>query len=111
IDVDSDQAMVMDVKQTHTGYTLTAKATNDLKKIIFENYGFENLEFRTERDSKGDLIAKPIGILTDHYLMSGESVIKMRGVLYHFIQFRYGDHQIINALVAHDSSTDDARVI
>lgn len=106
----SEQAMVMNVKETHTGYTLTKKSTAELKEIIFTESNFKELKFRAERNSNGDLVAKPIGLLEDNYMMNGGPVVKLKGILYHTIHFFYGDHNAINALVARDPSTDDVHV-
>ncbi len=106
----SEQAMLMDVRNTNTGYTLTKESTAELKKILFTETSFKGLEFRAERNVNGDLVAKPIGLSEDNYTMSGGSVVELRGILYHTIHFFYGDHNAINALVAHDPATNEVNV-
>ncbi|MGI2295986.1 hypothetical protein [Paenibacillus sp. GXUN7292] len=106
----SEQAMLMDVKETHTGYKLTKESTSELKEIIFTESSFKELKFRAERNSNGDLVAKPIGLLEDNYMMNGGPVVKLKGNLYHTLHFFYGDHNAITALAAHDPSTDEVRV-
>lgn len=106
----SEQAMLMDVKETHTGYTLTKESTAEMKKIIFKESSFKGLEFRAERNSNGDLVAKPIGLSENNYMISGGPVIELQGISYHTIQLFYGDHNAINALVSHDPSTDEVHV-
>ncbi|MFX3633229.1 MAG: hypothetical protein ACE3L7_15195 [Candidatus Pristimantibacillus sp.] len=106
----SEQAMLMDARETHTGYTLTKESTAEMKKIIFAESSFKDLEFRAERTSNGDLVAKPIGLSEDNYLISGGPVIELQGISYHTIHFFYGDHNAINALVAQDPSTDEVHV-
>jgi hypothetical protein len=61
----SEQAMIMDVEETHTGYTLSKKSTAKLKEIIFADINFKGLEFSSERNHDGELVAKPIGLSED----------------------------------------------
>ncbi|MBT2290131.1 hypothetical protein J7E73_13460 [Paenibacillus albidus] len=100
----------MDVRETHIGYTLTKESTAEMKKIMFTESSFTALGFRAERNSIGDLVAKPIGLSENNYSISGGPVVKLQGILYHTIHFFYGDHNAINALVAHDPSTDEVYV-
>lgn len=104
----SEQAMLMDVKETNTGYKVTMEATAELKKIVIPDASFKGLEFTASRNASGDLVAKPIGLSENNYMINGGPVVELQGISYHTIHFFYGDHNAINALVAHDPSTDEA---
>ncbi|MFD1906746.1 hypothetical protein ACFSQ7_26200 [Paenibacillus rhizoplanae] len=62
INESSEQAMIMDKRDTHTGFTLTKESTAELKKLMFTESGFKTLKFNAERSTTGDLVAKPIGL-------------------------------------------------
>jgi len=106
----SEQGMLMNVNETSTGYTLTKESTVELKKLIFLEENFKGLEFNTVRSSNGELVAKPIGITENNYLLNGGAVVELQGILYHTIHFFYGDHNAVNALLAHDPATDEVMV-
>ncbi|GGF91073.1 hypothetical protein GCM10010912_40160 [Paenibacillus albidus] len=106
----SEQAMLMDVRETHIGYTLTKESTAEMKKIMFKESSFTGLEFRAERNSNGELVARPVGLPENNYSISGGPVVELQGILYHTIHLFYGDHNAINALLAHDPSTDEVHV-
>lgn len=106
----SEQAMLMDVKDTHVGYQLTKESTAEIRGVIFQEINFEELKFKTERNADGDLVAKPLGISEANYMISGGPVVKLHGISYHTIHFFYGDHNAINALVAQDPSNDEVLV-
>ncbi|WP_028612698.1 hypothetical protein [Paenibacillus harenae] len=110
IDETSEQAMLMDMTDTHTGYRLTKESTAKMKKIIFEELNLKALEFKAERNANGDLVAKPIGLSQDSYTLSGGPEVELQGISYHTIHLFYGNHNAINALVAHDPSTDEVHV-
>lgn len=111
INESSEQAMIMDKRDTHTGFTLTKESTAELKKLMFTESGFKTLKFNAERSTTGDLVAKPIGLPENNYSLSGGPTVEMKGGMYHTVQLFYGDHNAINALVAHDSSTDKVNVV
>lgn len=73
-------------------------------------FDLNGLQFRTERSLNGDLIAKPIGLPENSYLLSGGPVIELQGTYYHTIHCYYGDYRAINALAAHDPATDEVLV-
>lgn len=106
----SEQGMLMNVNETSTGYTLTKESTVELKKLIFLEANFKGLEFNAVRRSNGELVAKPIGITENNYLLNGGAVVELQGILYHTIHFFYGDHNAVNALLAHDPATDEVMV-
>ncbi|WHY16808.1 hypothetical protein QNH28_14815 [Paenibacillus sp. G2S3] len=106
----SEQGMLMNVNVTSTGYTLTKESTVELKKLIFLEANFKGLEFNAVRSSNGELVAKPIGITENNYLLNGGAVVELQGILYHTIHFFYGDHNAVNALLAHDPATDEVMV-
>ncbi|WP_339271376.1 hypothetical protein [Paenibacillus sp. FSL R5-0470] len=106
----SEQGMLMNVNETSTGYTLTKESTVELKKLIFLEANFKGLEFNAVRSSNGELVAKPIGITENNYLLNGGAVVELQGILYHTIHFFYGDHNAVNALLAHDPATDEVMV-
>ncbi|MBY3620881.1 hypothetical protein HGO21_15110 [Acinetobacter sp. CUI P1] len=106
----SEQGMLMNVNETSTGYTLTMESTVELKKLIFLEANFKGLEFKAVRSSNGELVAKPIGITENNYLLNGGAVVELQGILYHTIHFFYGDHNAVNALLAHDPATDEVMV-
>lgn len=106
----SEQGMLMNVNETSTGYTLTKESTAELKKIMFTEAKFNGLEFNAVRTSNGDLVAKPIGISENNYILNGGAVVELQGISYHTIHFFYGDHNAINALLAHDPATDEVKV-
>lgn len=68
------------------------------------------LEFKTARNSDGGLVARPLGLSEDNYHISGGPAIERQGIFYHTIHLYYGDHRAINALLAHDPSTDEIQV-
>ncbi|GGD81977.1 hypothetical protein [Paenibacillus nasutitermitis] len=96
-----------DMKKDQPLVDLNAQPQLDLNA---QTERYKGLEFKTERDSNGDLVAKPIGLSENNYLLSGGPVIELKGVSYHTIHFFYGEHNAINALVAHDPSTDEVQV-
>lgn len=102
--------MLMNVNKTDTGYTLTNESTAELKKILFSEAKFNGLEFNTERNSIGDLVAKPIGLSENNYLLNGGEVVELQGITYHTIHLFYGDHNAVNALLAHDPASDEVKV-
>ncbi|OMD86843.1 MULTISPECIES: hypothetical protein [Paenibacillus] len=106
----SEQGMLMNVNETDTGYTLTNESTAELKKILFSEAKFNGLEFNTERNSIGDLVAKPIGLSENNYLLNGGEVVELQGIAYHTIHLFYGDHNAVNALLAHDPASDEVKV-
>ncbi|MEK3660299.1 hypothetical protein NSQ29_12090 [Paenibacillus sp. FSL F4-0236] len=106
----SEQGMLMNVNETSTGYTLTKESTVELKKLIFLEANFKGLEFNAVRSSNGELVANPIGITENNYLLNGGAVVELQGILYHTIHFFYGDHNAVNALLAHDPATDEVMV-
>ncbi|OME64710.1 hypothetical protein BSK65_27310 [Paenibacillus odorifer] len=106
----SEQGMLMNVNETSTGYTLTKESTIELKKLIFLEANFKGLEFNAVRSSNGELVAKPIGITENNYLLNGGAVVELQGILYHTIHFFYGDHNAVNALLAHDPATNEVMV-
>ncbi|MEK4042640.1 hypothetical protein NSU18_03190 [Paenibacillus sp. FSL H8-0048] len=106
----SEQAMIMDMRDTHTGYTLTKEATAELKKKVFAASSLEDLTFRAVRNSAGDLVARPIGLPKNNYSLSGGPAVELQGIKYHTVHLFYGDHNAINALISHDPSTDEVRV-
>lgn len=81
----SEQAMLMDVRDTNTGYTLTKESTAELKKILYSESSFKGLEFRTKLDTNGDLVARPIGLSENNYTISGGNVVELHGISYHTI--------------------------
>lgn len=105
----TEQGMLMNVNETSTGYTLTKESTAELKKKFLEEK-FKGLEFNAVRSSNGDLVAKPIGISENNYLLNGGAVVELQGISYHTIHFFYGDHNAVNALLAHDPATDEVKV-
>jgi len=106
----SEQGMLMNVNETSTGYTLTKESIVELKKLIFLEANFKGLEFNAVRSSNGELVANPIGITENNYLLNGGAVVELQGILYHTIHFFYGDHNAVNALLAHDPATDEVMV-
>ncbi|OMD36763.1 hypothetical protein ACDZ28_24085 [Paenibacillus sp. RS8] len=110
INESSEQGMLMNVNETSTGYSLTKESTAELKKITFMASTFKGLEFNAVRSSNGDLVAKPIGISENNYILNGGAVVELQGITYHTIHFFYGDHNAINALLAHDPATDEVKV-
>jgi hypothetical protein len=110
INESSEQGMLMSVNETSTGYTLTKESTAALKKITFMESEFDGLAFNAARSSNGDLVAKPIGISDNNYLLNGGSVVELQGISYSTIHFFYGDHNAVNALLAHDPATDEVKV-
>ncbi|MNO65817.1 hypothetical protein D3C76_565870 [compost metagenome] len=110
INESSEQGMLMDVNETSTGYTLTKESTAALKKMMFMESKFNGLAFNAVRSSNGDLVAKPIGISENNYLLNGGSVVELQGISYNTIHFFYGDHNAVNALLAHDPATDEVKV-
>ncbi|MEK3982804.1 hypothetical protein MHB77_05350 [Paenibacillus sp. FSL K6-3166] len=110
INESSEQGMLMNVNETSTGYTLTKESTAELKKITFMDSTFKGLEFNAVRSSNGDLVAKPMGISENNYILNGGAVVELQGITYHTIHFFYGDHNAINALLAHDPATDEVKV-
>lgn len=106
----SEQAMIMDVEDTNVGYQLTKESTTEIRGVIFQKLTFEELKFKTERNADGDLVAKPVGISEDNYMISGGPVVKLHGISYHTIHFFYGEHNAINALVAQDPSNDEVLI-
>ncbi|WP_339248731.1 hypothetical protein NST58_16365 [Paenibacillus sp. FSL R10-2796] len=106
----SEQGMLMNVNKTDTGYTLTKESTAELKKILFSEAKFNGLEFNTERNSIGDLVAKPVGLSENNYLLNGGEVVELQGIAYHTIHLFYGDHNAVNALLAHDPASDEVKV-
>lgn len=110
INESSEQGMLMNVNETSTGYSLTKESTAELKKITFMASTFKGLEFNAVRSSNGDLVAKPIGISENNYILNGGAVVELQGITYHTIHFFYGDHNAINALLAHDPATDEVKL-
>lgn len=110
INESSEQGMLMNVNETSTGYSLTKESTAELKKITFMASTFKGLEFNAVRSSNGDLVAKPIGISENNYILNGGAVVELQGITYQTIHFFYGDHNAINALLAHDPATDEVKV-
>lgn len=110
INEESEQAMIMDMRDTHTGYTLTKEATAELKKKVFAESSLEDLTFRAVRNSAGDLVARPIGLPENNYSLSGGPAVELQGIKYNTVHLFYGDHNAINALISHDPSTDEVGV-
>ncbi|AIQ58785.1 hypothetical protein [Paenibacillus borealis] len=110
INESSEQAMIMDKSDTHTGYALTQESTAELMMLMFAESSFEELAFSAKRNSAGDLVAVPKGLPENNYSLSGGPAAELQGVMYHTIHLFYGDHNAINALVAHDPTTDEVHV-
>lgn len=79
INESSEQGMLMNVNETSTGYSLTKESTAELKKITFMASTFKGLEFNAVRSSNGDLVAKPIGISENNYILNGGAVVELQG--------------------------------
>lgn len=86
------------------------KPIADMKENTSSETRFNGLAFQAERGPNGDLVAKPLGHEENNYMLSVGPVVELHGNLYHTIHFFYGDHNVINALVAHDPSTDEVHV-
>lgn len=107
----SEQAMLMDMQDTRTGYTVSKQLTEQLKQIMFAEPEITQLTFRTERGPGEELLAVPEGLRKDQYMLSGGPSLKLQGKTYVSTHLFYGDHNAINAIVALDPSTDRAEVV
>jgi len=83
----------------------------DKEKVPLAEASPAELAFSTTRNANGELVAQPIGLADDGYLLSGGPVVELKGITYHTVHVYYGDHNAINALAAHDPATDEVRVI
>lgn len=107
----SEQAMLMDMQDTRTGYTISEQLTEQLKQIMFAKPEITQLTFRTKQGSDGELLAVPEGLRKDQYSLTGGPSLKLQGNTYVSTQFSYGDHNFINAIVALNPSTEQAKVV
>jgi len=82
-----------------------------IQQISPAESGLEQLAFRTERNANGELVAKPIGLAEDDYMLSGGPAVELQGITYHTLHLYYGDHNAINALAAYDPATDEVQVV
>ncbi len=114
LDESVEQAMLVDTEDSHTGYTISKKATAELKKLLLEELAYEisikPLSFQAVRLDDGSLAAKPADFEEGGYYMSGGPALELDGTLYHNVHLFYGDHKAINALVAHKRGTDEVQV-
>ncbi|MHA7966337.1 hypothetical protein ACX93W_19610 [Paenibacillus sp. CAU 1782] len=114
LDETSDQAMLMEAQESHTGYSLSKEITDELKKLLFQdlNNTISNnqLSFQTVRQSDGTLVAKPVGFDGDGYHLNSSNVLELNGTVYHNVQLFYSVHKAINALIAHEKGTDEVQV-
>lgn len=51
-----------------------------------------------------------MGLSENNYLLNGGEVVELQGISYHTIHLFYGDHNAVNALLAHDPATDEVKV-
>lgn len=51
-----------------------------------------------------------MGLSENNYLLNGGAVVELQGISYHTIHLFYGDHNAVNALLAHDPATDEVKV-
>ncbi|WP_018752307.1 hypothetical protein [Paenibacillus sanguinis] len=107
----SEQAMLMDMQDTRTGYTVSRQLTEQLKQVMFAKPEITQLTFRTEQGSDGELLAVPEGLRKDQYSLSGGPSLKLQGNTYVSTQLSYGEHNFINAIVALNPSTERAEVV
>ncbi|MBU5674526.1 hypothetical protein [Paenibacillus brevis] len=107
----SGQAMLMDVQDTRSGYTISEQLTEQLKQIMFAEPEITELDFRTEPGPGGELLAVPKGLRKDQYFLSGGPSLKLQDKTYVSTHLFYGNHNAINAIVALDPSTDQAEVV
>ncbi|GIO38888.1 hypothetical protein J41TS12_37490 [Paenibacillus antibioticophila] len=107
----SEQAMLMDMQDTRTGYTVSKQLTEQLKQVMFTEPEITELNFRTEPGPGGELLAVPEGLRKDQYMLSGGPSLKLQGKAYVSTHLFYGNHNAINAIVALDPSTDRAEVV
>ncbi|OBR64141.1 hypothetical protein A7K91_16120 [Paenibacillus oryzae] len=114
LDESTEQAMLMDTEESHTGYTISKKATAELKKLLLEELVHEisikPLSFQAVRQDDGSLAAKPADFEEGGYYMSDGPALELDGTIYHTVHLFYGDHKAINALVAHKRGTDEVQV-
>ncbi|WP_150269200.1 hypothetical protein [Paenibacillus tepidiphilus] len=106
-----EQAMLMDIEDTYSGYTVPEPITAKLKEVLWASPEIEHLTFETKRNADGLLVAVPAGLRNDQYSIGGGTVLQWNGMTYVSMHLFYGDHNMINALVAHEPASDDAEVI
>ncbi|WP_151737104.1 hypothetical protein [Paenibacillus tengchongensis] len=106
-----EQAMLMDMEAPYSGYTVPEPITAKLKEVLWASPEIEHLTFETKRNADGSLVAVPAGLRNDQYSISGGTVLELNGMTYVSMQLFYGDHHMINALVAHAPASDEAEVI
>lgn len=64
-----------------------------------------DLTFLTERNESGDLVAVPLGLPASQYSINSSPVVELHDISYLNVNLFYGDHNSINALIAHDPAT------
>ncbi|WP_059049603.1 hypothetical protein [Paenibacillus senegalimassiliensis] len=76
------------------------------------NEPFTNgLTFLTERNDHGDLVAVPLGLAKDQYSIISGPAIELQGTTYLNVHLFYGDHNAMNALIAHDPTTETVQTL
>lgn len=76
------------------------------------NEPFTNgLTFLTKRNEHGELVAVPLGLAKDQYSIVSGPVIELQGTTYLNVHLFYGDHNAMNALIAHDLDTDNVETL
>lgn len=107
----SEQAMLMDMQDTHTGYTVPEPLTGKLKQLMFAEPEVAQLSFRTDRNAAGELVAVPEGLRKDQYSLTAGPVLKLQDRIYLSGHLFYGNHNAINFLAAGDSASGQAEVL
>lgn len=70
-----------------------------------------DLTFLTERNESGDLVAVPLGLPESQYSINSSPVVELHDISYLNVSLFYGDHNSINALIAHDPATDKVETL
>lgn len=111
----SENAMLMNALETHTGYTVSKESTAELITLLFEKLSQEisskPLSFQTEPYEENALAAKPVGFNENGYSLNGGPSLELGGTLYHALQLFHGNRKAVNALLAHTTASDEVRVV
>ena len=106
-----EEAMLMDMQDTHTGYTVSEPLTGKLKQMMFAEPEMAELSLRTGRNAAGELVAVPEGLRKDLYSLTAGPVVELKDRIYLSGHLFYGNHNAVNFLAAGDSASGQAEVL
>lgn len=106
-----EEAMLMDMQDTHTGYTVSEPLTGKLKQMMFDEPEMAELSLRTGRNAAGELVAVPEGLRKDQYSLTAGPVLELQDRIYLSGHLFYGNHNAVNFLAAGDSASGQAEVL